>query len=246
MYVSAAMVPLDALRDAQAAYWSDFYLSDDDIDRGWFTWERRISEQVTRPGTRVLLVGCGSGRDLLELARRGCEVTGIDMADVPLRRAREKLQESGLQARLIHAFIEDWPLDERYDVVWFSWLSYSYIPMSARRVALLSRLSAHVSPGGVVVLNVLRHPPKNVAIPFATWLGALGGADWRLERGDVLERMPGRDRYYYQHFFGDGDLDRELAAAGLRVVEARDDETVVLAARLGSSVAPHVASALAS
>jgi SAM-dependent methyltransferase len=39
---------------------------------------------------RILDVGCGTGRHAIELTRRGYSVTGIDLSEAQLRRAREK------------------------------------------------------------------------------------------------------------------------------------------------------------
>jgi ubiquinone/menaquinone biosynthesis C-methylase UbiE len=237
VYLAAATMPLQHLRAAQAEYWSDFALSDDDIDRGAFTWERDVMARWVRPGMRVLLVGCGSGRDLIQLLRHGCRVTGVDMAEGPLRRAREKLDERGLDARLIHGWIEDLPLDETFDVVWFSWLSYGYIPMAVRRVAMLRRLSAYLRPGGVAVVNVLRDPPQTRAIAAARWVARLCGSRWLPERGDTLMKIPGVDGYHYAHLFEAGEAERELADAGLTAITGLHDGTVLVAASPAASAA---------
>src|SRR6267378_4824192 len=50
-------------------------------------------------GERVLDVGCGEGRFAAELARAGATVVGIDIAEEPLRRARELHPE--LDVRLV-------------------------------------------------------------------------------------------------------------------------------------------------
>ena len=217
LYVAAAIRPLRDVQAAESDYWSDFGMSDDHLERGFFRWERELADRYARPGARILLVGCGSGRDLRRLLERGCVVTGVDMAEAPLRRAREKLAEKGLTARLIHARIEDVPLDQQYDIVWFSWLSYSYIPMSARRIRTLGRLLPHLAPGGVVAVNVLGNAPDNFAIPLARAAARLTRSDWQLEPGDTLTRLERPDRYHFEHCFAAGEVEGEFAAAGLDV-----------------------------
>lgn len=49
----------------------------------------------------VLELGCGAGRILLELARLGCEVTGLDRDDGHLALCRERALEEGLSPRLV-------------------------------------------------------------------------------------------------------------------------------------------------
>jgi SAM-dependent methyltransferase len=45
------------------------------------------------PGPRALVVGCGLGDDAAELARRGYEVTAVDLAPSALRRARRRFRD---------------------------------------------------------------------------------------------------------------------------------------------------------
>jgi SAM-dependent methyltransferase len=49
-----------------------------------------------RPPMRVLDLGCGKGRHALELARRGYQVTAIDVAAVYLQHAQRRAQEQHL------------------------------------------------------------------------------------------------------------------------------------------------------
>ncbi len=46
---------------------------------------------------KILDVGCGTGRHAVELAKRGYTVTGVDLSDSQLARAREKAQSENLK-----------------------------------------------------------------------------------------------------------------------------------------------------
>ncbi|MHB8605659.1 MAG: class I SAM-dependent methyltransferase [Thermoplasmatota archaeon] len=52
---------------------------------------------------RVLDVGCGTGENTIELARRGIVATGVDLAPTAIARAREKAKTRGLLADPISA-----------------------------------------------------------------------------------------------------------------------------------------------
>jgi SAM-dependent methyltransferase len=54
------------------------------------------------PFGSALDIGTGSAVWAIELARRGWEVTGIDIVEKALRRARERVKESGDEMRLVH------------------------------------------------------------------------------------------------------------------------------------------------
>ncbi len=45
---------------------------------------------------RILDIGCGTGRHAIELARRGYAVTGVDLSEAQLGRAREKARQAGV------------------------------------------------------------------------------------------------------------------------------------------------------
>ena len=55
----------------------------------------------TPPFGPVLDLGCGSGILAVELARRGWEVTGVDIVPKALRRARERVEAAGVEVRLV-------------------------------------------------------------------------------------------------------------------------------------------------
>jgi SAM-dependent methyltransferase len=60
-------------------------------------------EEVGRepPFGPVLDLGCGSGIWAVELARRGWQVTGVDIVPKALRRARERARQAGVDLQLV-------------------------------------------------------------------------------------------------------------------------------------------------
>jgi cyclopropane fatty-acyl-phospholipid synthase-like methyltransferase len=55
------------------------------------------------PYGRALEVGTGSGVWGVQLAKRGWEVTGVDIVGKALRRARERIEEARVEMQLVHA-----------------------------------------------------------------------------------------------------------------------------------------------
>lgn len=68
--------------------------------------------------SRVLVPGCGSGYEVLELARRGFQVTAVDIAPAPLERLGTALEEESLTAELICADLLDWMPDQPVDLIY--------------------------------------------------------------------------------------------------------------------------------
>jgi ubiquinone/menaquinone biosynthesis C-methylase UbiE len=55
--------------------------------------EREISRDKS---LKILDIGCGTGRHAIELAKRGYNVTGVDLSADQIKRAKEKAQEAGV------------------------------------------------------------------------------------------------------------------------------------------------------
>ena len=64
---------------------------------------------------KILDVGCGTGRHSIELTKRGYDVTGIDLSDSMLRRARVKAKENNLDVSFLNFDARDLPFDRDFD-----------------------------------------------------------------------------------------------------------------------------------
>jgi SAM-dependent methyltransferase len=73
------------------------------------TFLRSVADRLPRGG-RALDVAGGSGHDALWLARRGLEVTLLDISDVALERAAEAAREAGVLLRPLRRDVEVEPL----------------------------------------------------------------------------------------------------------------------------------------
>ncbi len=105
---------------------------------------------------KVLVLGCGPGRECLVLARRGCAVTGLDREPGMLARARELARAAGLEIRYLEGEAMDFRVDGGpFDaVVIFSGL-YNMLLPRARRVRMLRSAREHLRPGGRVLVTFL-------------------------------------------------------------------------------------------
>lgn len=67
-------------------------------------------------GLRILDVGCGTGRHAIELTKRGYDVTGIDLSESLLRRAREKAKGENLEIDFLRHDARILPFNDEFDV----------------------------------------------------------------------------------------------------------------------------------
>jgi len=64
---------------------------------------------------KILDVGCGTGRHTIELSKRGYQVTGIDLSESQLARAREKASEQNLKIEFLRHDARRLPFQAEFD-----------------------------------------------------------------------------------------------------------------------------------
>ncbi|WP_223645850.1 bifunctional 2-polyprenyl-6-hydroxyphenol methylase/3-demethylubiquinol 3-O-methyltransferase UbiG [Corallococcus sp. EGB] len=135
---------------------------------------RSFEDRLPRKGRALDLAG-GSGQDACWLARRGLEVTLVDISDVALAQAETLAREAGVSLTCVRLDLEsDAPPPGPFDLV--VCLSYLWRPLLAAVPQLLA-------PGGLFVFaqptrrNLQRHPH-----PSARFL---------LEEGELPTLLPG-------------------------------------------------------
>ena len=76
-----------------------------------------IEKEITHNRSlEILDIGCGTGRHSIELARRGYKVTGLDLSESMLNKAREKAQDAGVTVNFIRQDARDFDFHETFDL----------------------------------------------------------------------------------------------------------------------------------
>lgn len=154
-------------------------------------------------GRRVLDVGCGGGILAEAMAAKGAKVTGIDLADKPLKVAMLHRLESGVDVeyRLVAAEALAAESPAAFDVVTCMEL-LEHVPDPASTVAACARLA---KPGGWVVFSTINRNPKS-------FLFAIVGAEY------VLNLLP-RGTHEYAKFVTPAELAGHCRRAGLETAD---------------------------
>src|SRR5262249_14659800 len=84
LHLDVATRPIADVKAAIRAYWSTFSARPDEQVHALMAWERTLLERWVRPGDRVLLIGCGSGREIASLLDRCGELVGVEPAEETL------------------------------------------------------------------------------------------------------------------------------------------------------------------
>ncbi|SEG71350.1 bifunctional 2-polyprenyl-6-hydroxyphenol methylase/3-demethylubiquinol 3-O-methyltransferase UbiG [Marinobacterium lutimaris] len=110
-------------------------------------------------GKRVLDVGCGGGILSESMAKRGADVTGIDMGEAPLKVAKLHGLESGVQVRYRQITVEELAAEEpeSFDVVTCMEM-LEHVPDPGSIIAACARLA---KPGAKLFFSTLNRNPKS-------------------------------------------------------------------------------------
>jgi len=184
-------------------------------------WEQELYPRFLRRDDRILVVGCGTGRDLVALLQRGYRAAGLDLSSGCTATARDVLAKRGLEADVVTGDIATAKLPGSFDAFVFSAFCYSLIPHSDARVAVLRRVKEHLTPGGRILISYIPCDPLPSRIPIRLTQGIarLSGSDWRPEYGDILFLASRGKRFdHFEHRFPPGEFEREARAAGLSLL----------------------------
>lgn len=98
-------------------------------------------------GTRVLDVPCGAGRHAIELAARGCRVTGVDISKEFLDAARTAARERGVDIEWRRSDMRDLPWEGVFDAAFCGGSSFGYLG-DAGDAAFLTAVARALTSGG--------------------------------------------------------------------------------------------------
>lgn len=131
-----------------AAFWQRrFESGDTPWDRGaagpqLLAW---LTKGVLQP-CRIAVPGCGNGWEVVELARHGFEVVGIDLAPAACQRAWGAVRAAGRTAEVVQSDVLDYRAERAFDAV------YEQTCLCAMQPSLWNRYEAAVGgwlrPGG--------------------------------------------------------------------------------------------------
>jgi ubiquinone biosynthesis O-methyltransferase len=103
-----------------------------------------------KPGLKVLDLGCNDGNLSLYMARKGCEVLGIDLARNAVECARKSAEHYAIKNARFESidFVRDWNEPEAFDLVLCSHV-IEHVPDDA---AFIRKIATALKPGGTLLI----------------------------------------------------------------------------------------------
>jgi len=162
-----------------------------------------IRRNAPLKGKKVLDVGCGGGILTETLAREGASVTGIDLAEMPLKIARKHAEEAGLPIEYLSTSVGDL-CHERprgYDVV-ACLEALEHVPDPKRVIECCVKL---LKPDGCLFFSTINRNLKS-------FLFAIVGAEY------VLRMLP-RGTHTYRKLIKPEEMNQWVGEHGFRLSE---------------------------
>ena len=227
MWLGLLADPLLRALDEHYYAGQETYRTDEWNEQGLFPWERQLVEDHLGGRGRVVVVGCGGGREVLALLAEGFDAQGYEPHPDLVEYARGLVARRGHPDRVHGCPRDRFPTAVREcEAVVVGWGALSLIPGSDTRVRFLSEARERLPEGGPLVLSFFDTAQWSRELRWtarlANGLRRLRGAG-PVELGDTLAPN-------LAHVFTRQSLTAELEAAGLELafygsVGAADEAT---------------------
>jgi SAM-dependent methyltransferase len=117
-----------------------------------------VRRERSEPVRSVLDIGCGTGGHAIVLAQRGYEVAGVDLSPSMLELARAKADQTGLAIDFVEGDARSFDLGRTFDAATFFFAVLGYQRSNDDVRAALRTARRHLSPGGVLFLDIWNGP----------------------------------------------------------------------------------------
>ncbi|TWU35093.1 class I SAM-dependent methyltransferase [Novipirellula artificiosorum] len=115
--------------------------------------EQAFTKYVSGKTQRLLEPGCGSGRLVAAMAKRGYDVTGLDLNRPMLDYLQKRLARRGLRASLILGDMTQMTLDTRFDAAFCTFNTFRHLTSETAAIAHLNSVADHLRSGGIYILG---------------------------------------------------------------------------------------------
>lgn len=169
--------------------------------------------------SRLLDIGCASGRLCFALAKLGYTITGIDVAEKQIEQAQRIAERENIDVTFLHYEPPTLPFADATFTAAFMENVYCYIPHRTARIAFLEEVARVLYPNGRLFLSnsVLDGIFDDYEPIYDNNYQKFASDYETLEEGDNFYSE--EKSVYVHHFFAD-DLKAELKESPFRLLES--------------------------
>ncbi|EAQ82102.1 SAM-dependent methyltransferase [Blastopirellula marina] len=132
-------------------YW-DLAFRDETLFEADFV-ESAAEKYAQIPLQTILEPGCGGGRLMVELAKRGYHVTGFDLSQPSVRYVQQRLRRRKLPGEVFVGDMTDFALAKPVDCVVNLVNTFRHLTTEQAALAHLQQVAAVLKPGGIFLLG---------------------------------------------------------------------------------------------
>jgi SAM-dependent methyltransferase len=106
-------------------------------------------------GSKILDLCCGYGRHSIPLARRGYMMTGLDLSDVLLSKAKNDSKKEGVEVKWIEGDMRDIPLENEFDGAINIFTAFGYFKEDSENEKVIHSVFRSLKRGGKFLLETI-------------------------------------------------------------------------------------------
>jgi SAM-dependent methyltransferase len=184
---------------------------------------------VERGGT-VLDLACGTGRQAVELSKRGYQVVGFDLSLAMLARASDEAQERATKLNFVQGDMREMSFKEQFDGVYCWNTSFGFFE-EEKNAIVVDRIHTALKGGGLLLLDVVNRDFLIQQSPSLVWFEGDGcvcmdemivdfiTSRMRIKRTMMLDDGRSREIEYSMRIYSLHELGKMLHDHGFKVCE---------------------------
>jgi len=181
-------------------------------------------------GAKILDLACGFGRQIVPMAKKGYEMTGLDYTPMFIELAQKKAEEENLKIDFIVGDMRKIPFENYFDGIYNYFTSFGFFS-DKENFETLKQVSKALKPQGKFLLETLNRESliknfhktawykvgENVFILSENELNLLSG---RLKVNRIiLDEKGKREKYFDIRIYSLPELSSLLDKVGLKIIE---------------------------
>lgn len=143
---------------------------------------------INHPVDSILDLGCGPGRHCLALAKMDYEVSGVDMSEYLLNKAKDKASQDSLKIKFHKADMLDFQSHKKHDLIINMFNSFGYFDSQEKNQCVFDNAYNNLAETGTLIIDTVGKETlaRNIE---PVHLSEYANGDLRIERPLLIDNM---------------------------------------------------------
>jgi SAM-dependent methyltransferase len=189
--------------------------------------------QIAGVGDPVLELACGTGRITIPIAEKGFRVTGLDISEAMLSRAKSKATAKGVQVDWVRADCRSYQLHKHFAFVFFPFNSITHVHDLESFEACFTCVREHLADSGRFVIDVFnprldilnRNPAGRY--PVAQYPDPDGRGTVVITENNIYDTASQINRILWHYNIGEG-LEEFVVENNMRILYPQELDALLL------------------